>query len=277
MVNIIDGVAISKQIRSDISEQYKRYNAKLAIVRVGEDASSSSYIRNNIRLCEQAGIQTVLISLDANTTTSQLHDEICKLNNDVTVSGIIVQMPLPRHIDKSILNSIDTIKDVDCLSNTSCGLLFQGNPVNTPNTPQGAMALIKSTGIDLNGANAVVVGRSNIVGKPMAFMLLNEGATVTVCHSKTRNLASFTRTADILVVAVGKPDLITADMVKEGAIVIDIGINYVDNKLCGDVSFDDVCNVAGYITPVPGGCGPMTVTCLMLNTLNAAHKLNQVK
>lgn len=275
MTKIIDGVAISKDFRTKISQQISQLcQVKLTIIKVGDDASSNSYIRNNIKLCTEVGIVTSLISLDISTTSEQLLDEIIKLNNDNSVSGIIVQMPLPSHIDKSVLNQINVIKDVDCLSSQSCGLLFQGNPINTPNTPQGALELIKSTGVKIEGANAVIVGRSNIVGKPMAFMLLAEGATVTVCHSKTKNLSEITKNADILVVAVGKANLINADMVKEGAVVIDVGINYVDNKLCGDVKFDEVSKVAGFISPVPGGCGPMTVTCLMLNTLRAAIKLN---
>ena len=244
---------------------------QLAVIIVGEDPASAIYVRNKERACERIGILSRVIRLPENTEQEALHAQIDALNADPAVHGILIQLPLPRPLDEAAaLMRVDAKKDVDGFHLLNSGRLLQGTAGTLPCTPRGILHMLKEAHVPLDGANAVVVGRSNIVGKPAALLLLRENCTVTVCHSHTKNLAQITRQADILVAAVGRARFITADMVKEGAAVIDVGINRVDGKLCGDVDYDAVAAVAGYITPVPGGVGPMTVAMLMENTLEAA-------
>ena len=244
---------------------------QLAVIIVGEDPASAIYVRNKERACERIGILSRVIRLPENTEQEALHAQIDALNADPAVHGILIQLPLPRPLDEAAaLMRVDAKKDVDGFHLLNSGRLRQGTAGTRPCTPRGILHMLKEAHVPLDGANAVVVGRSNIVGKPAALLLLRENCTVTVCHSHTKNLAQITRQADILVAAVGRARFITADMVKEGAAVIDVGINRVDGKLCGDVDYDAVAAVAGYITPVPGGVGPMTVAMLMENTLEAA-------
>ena len=243
----------------------------LAVIMVGDDPASAVYVRNKERACQKVGINSRLIRLPADADQDTLHAAIDQLNADPAVHGILVQLPLPAQLDEAAaLARVRTDKDVDGFHTVNAGLLLQGRQIVAPCTPQGVVYMLKKAGVPLDGAHAVVIGRSNIVGKPLSLLLLAENCTVTVCHSHTRDLADLTRQADILAVGVGKPCFITADMVKPGAAVIDIGINRVDGKLCGDVDFDAVSEVAGFITPVPGGVGPMTVAMLMENTLEAA-------
>ena len=275
---IIDGKALATKIKDEIKVDVEKLKAKgiepcLAVILVGEDPASQIYVRNKIRACEYTGIKSLSYNLDANTTEEALVELVEKLNNDDTVHGILVQMPLPKHInEKRILSLISPKKDVDGVSVEQIGLLGLGTPDLITCTPHGVIELIKSTGVDMTGKRAVVIGRSNVVGKPLMNLLLLENCTVTVCHSKTKDLAAVAREADILVAAIGKPKFVTADMVKEGAIVIDVGINRVDGKLCGDVDFENVEKKASFITPVPGGVGPMTITMLMKNTLKACQR-----
>ena len=246
---------------------------KLAVIMVGEDPASTIYVRNKIRACEAVGVNSEAYRLAESTEQSYLEELVRKLNEDISVDGILVQLPLPSHLNsKKIITLIDPKKDVDGFSEVNLGSLLLDDKKGLYScTPLGIIQLIRSTGVELAGKHAVVVGRSNEVGKPIALMLLQHNCTVTICHSKTMDLASYTRTADILVVAVGKSKLVTGDMVKEGAIVIDVGINRdAEGKLCGDVDFASVMPKAGYITPVPGGVGPMTIAMLMANTLKAA-------
>lgn len=277
MAQIIDGKACSElllgQIRRETEIFEKNHGRKpgLAVIQVGEDPASSIYVNNKGKRCGEVGMRSAIIRLSESITTEELIDRIARLNQDPGWDGILVQLPLPDHIDKTaVLTAISPEKDVDGFHVLNAGRLFTGEKSMIPCTPRGIMELIRSTGVSLTGKNAVVIGRSNIVGKPMAMLLLNENCTVTVCHSRTRDLARFTKEADILVAAVGKPCFVKADMVKPGAIVIDVGINRVDGKLYGDVDFEAVRNVAGYITPVPGGVGPMTIAELLANTLEAA-------
>ncbi len=244
------------------------------MILVGEDPASQVYVRNKIKACGDTGIHSVLEKYDATLPEADLLARIDALNNDPSIHGILVQMPLPKHIDpQKVIGTISTSKDVDGYSVQSAGELLAGLPGFRPCTPYGCMKLIESTGYNLRGKHAVVIGRSNTVGKPMAMLLLQANATVTICHSATPDLAYHTRQADVVVAAVGRRNTLTADMVKPGAVVIDVGMNRNDEgKLCGDVDFDGVKEVAGYITPVPGGVGPMTITMLLVNTMESAER-----
>lgn len=275
---MIDGRAVAKAFKEEIAEKTAQMIAQgvhphLAVVLVGENPASQVYVRNKENGCIKAGIRSTVIRLDENCTQEELEKTVVSLNEDASVHGILVQLPLPRHLDEArVLRLIDPDKDVDGFHAMNSGRLMNGQPGFVPCTPLGVMKLLESYGIDPNGKHAVVIGRSNIVGKPMAMLLLQANATVTVCHSRTQNLAQITRQADILVAAVGRADFVTADMVKPGAAVIDVGINRVDGKIVGDVDYDAVSDVAGYITPVPGGVGQMTIAMLLSNTLDAAAK-----
>ena len=275
---LIDGTALSRQLRADVGLRAAALAAVgrkpgLAMILVGDDPASAIYVRNKVKACADHGLHSVLERFDATLSQRQLLDRVAALNADPHVHGILVQMPLPRHIDpQAVIGAIATAKDVDGFSVASAGALLTGLPGLRPATPQGCMKLIESTGVRLCGLHAVVIGRSNTVGKPMALLLLQADATVTVCHSATVDLAQHTRQADVVVAAAGRRHMLTADMVKPGAIVIDVGINRdAQGKLCGDVNFEGVRNVAGWITPVPGGVGPMTITMLLMNTLQAAE------
>ena len=279
MAKLISGKAVSAALRTQIREETAALRENhgihpgLAVVLVGNDPASQIYVRNKQKACEEVGFRAFEYRLNENSTQEQLLDLIRVLNKDDKVHGILVQLPLPKHIDEqTVILTIAPEKDVDAFHPMNVGRIMIGNYEFLPCTPAGVMELIDSTGVDLNGANCVVVGRSNIVGKPMAMLLLHRNATVTICHSRTRNLAEVCAGADILVSAVGKPHFIRADMVKDGAVVIDVGMNHDENgKLCGDVEFAEVEPKASYITPVPGGVGPMTITMLMKNTLRAAE------
>ena len=276
----IDGVALSRQLRAEIALRAASLTARhvqpgLAVILVGEDPASQVYVRNKIKACHEAGFHSVFEKYDADLAEDVLLQRIHALNGDAAIHGILVQMPLPRHIDPhKVIEAIATSKDVDGYSTLSAGELLSGAPGFNPCTPHGCMKLIASTGVSLRGKHAVVIGRSNTVGKPMALMLLQENATVTICHSATVDLKRHTLQADVVVAAVGRRNVLTADMVKPGAIVIDVGMNRDDQgKLCGDVDFDGVQAVAGFITPVPGGVGPMTITMLLVNTLESAERV----
>ena len=277
---IIDGNELSRLIRADFKSEVEALNTRdivpgLAVVIVGDDPASHVYVRNKVKACANVGMHSELHAMPAETTQSALLAKIHALNNDPAVHGILVQLPVPKHIDnKAIIEAIAVEKDVDGFHHANLGALVVGEPTFQPCTPYGVMKMLDHHNIPIEGQHAVVVGRSNIAGKPMALMLINRSATVTICTSKTRDLGSITRQADILVVATGKANMITADMVKEGAVVIDIGINRLpDGKLAGDVHFETVKEKASYITPVPGGVGPMTITMLLSNTLTAAKRL----
>ncbi len=276
---LIDGIALSRQLRAEIAERATALKARgvapgLAVILVGDDPASAVYVRNKVKACEDTGVRSVFEKYDATLSEADLLARIAALNADPTVHGILVQMPLPRHIHPhKVIEAISTSKDVDGYATLSAGELMTGQPGFRPCTPYGCMKLIETTGIDLRGKHAVVIGRSNTVGKPMALLLLQANATVTVCHSATVDMGHHTRQADVIVAAVGKRNVLTADMVKPGAVVIDVGMNRNDEgKLCGDVDFAGVKEVAGYITPVPGGVGPMTITMLLVNTLEAAER-----
>ncbi len=276
---IIDGNALSATLRGQLAERAAALSAKgvtpcLAVILVGEDPASAVYVRNKVAGCEKAGIRSLKFVYAADAKPEEVFAKIAELNADASVHGILVQLPLPKHFDSdAVLEAIDADKDVDGFHAENVGALAQGNPRFIPCTPYGVMKMLESVGTALKGAEAVIVGRSNIVGKPMALLLLAQGCTVTVCHSQTRDLNFHTRRADILVAAVGRPKMITGDMIKPGATVIDVGINRLpDGKLCGDVDFDSAKDVAGAITPVPGGVGPMTITMLLTNTLEAAER-----
>lgn len=274
---ILDGKAISAELRGTIAQRVARLREKgvtpgLAVILVGADPASQIYVRNKSVGCDQVGIHSVTINLPETTTQDELEKLIARLNADDTIHGILVQLPLPKHLDEAaVLAVIAPEKDVDGFHLLNAGRMMNGQPGVVACTPKGAMEMIRRTGIDLGGKEAVVVGRSNIVGKPMAMLLLQANCTVTICHSHTVNLAQHTRNADILVAAVGKPGFITKSMVKPGAVVIDVGINRVNGKVVGDV-MPDVADVAGYITPVPGGVGKMTIVELLENTVEAAEK-----
>ncbi len=277
--SLIDGVALSARLRAEIGVAAAALAARgpapgLAVILVGDDPASAVYVRNKVKACEQHGLRSVLERHDASLSEAALLSRIAALNDDATVHGILVQMPLPRHIDPHrVIEAIATHKDVDGYSTLSAGELMTGLPGLRPCTPLGCMKLIESTGIDLRGRHAVVIGRSHTVGKPMALMLLQAHATVTVCHSATPDLAHHARQADVLIAAVGRRGTVTADMVRPGAVVVDVGINRDDaGRLCGDVDFHGVSQVAGWITPVPGGVGPMTITMLLANTVQAAQR-----
>ncbi len=276
---LLDGVALSQQIRADVGVRAAALSAAgvkpgLAVILVGDDPASAVYVRNKVKACHDHGLHSVLERYPANFSQSELLARVQALNADPSIHGILVQMPLPPHIDpQAVIAAIAAHKDVDGFSLHSAGALMAGLPGLRPATPFGCMKLIESTGVALKGKHAVVVGRSNTVGKPMALLLLQANATVTVCHSGTSDIAAHTRQADVLVAAVGRRNTVTADMVKPGAIVIDVGINRNDaGKLCGDVDFAAVREVAGWISPVPGGVGPMTITMLLVNTLQAAEQ-----
>ena len=278
MATLINGKVISAQIRAEITEETKGFTEEngyapgLAVVIVGNDPASQVYVRNKKRGCAEVGFYSEEYELPENTTEEELLKLIDKLNKDDKIHGILVQLPLPRHLDeKKILLAINPSKDVDAFHPVNVGKIMIGDYDFLPCTPAGVMQLIERSEVDVKGKNCVVLGRSNIVGKPMAMLLLHANGTVTICHSKTKNLKEICRSADILVASVGKPNFVGADMVKEGAVVIDVGINRLDDgKLCGDVNFSEVEPIASYITPVPGGVGPMTITMLLENTLTAA-------
>jgi len=276
---LIDGTALSKQMRAEVATRAAALTARgrqpgLAVVLVGDDPASQVYVRNKVKACHDAGLHSVFEKFDATLTEAELLARIDALNADPAIHGILVQMPLPKHIDPhKVIERISTRKDVDGYSVLSAGELMSGLPGFRPCTPYGCMKLIESTGIDLRGKHAVVIGRSNTVGKPMALLLLQANATVTICHSATADIGHHTRQADVVVAAVGRRNVLTADMVKPGAIVIDVGINRNEaGKLCGDVDFAGVAELASHITPVPGGVGPMTITMLLVNTIEAAER-----
>ena len=275
---IIDGTALAKQIRAQVATRAAALTARglqpgLAVILVGADPASAIYVRNKVKACEACGLRSVMEAYPATLTEAALLERLAALNADAGIHGILVQMPLPRHIDpQKVIETIATAKDVDGFSVHSAGALMAGLPGLRPATPYGCMKLIESTGVPIKGKHAVVIGRSNTVGKPMALLLLQAHATVTVCHSGTPDIALHTRQADIVVAAAGRRGMLTAAMVKPGAIVIDVGINRNDEgKLCGDVDFNAVREIAGWISPVPGGVGPMTITMLLVNTLQAAE------
>ena len=278
---LIDGNALSRQLRTEVAARTAALKDRgitpgLAVVLVGDNPASQVYVRNKVKACEDVGFHSVLEKYDASMTEEQLLARVQALNNDPSSHGILVQLPLPKHIDDhKVIEAISPLKDVDGFHVASAGALMVGEVGFKACTPYGCMKMLESIGMkDLRGKHAVVIGRSNIVGKPMAMMLLAANATVTVCHSGTADLAAMTRQADVVVAAVGKRNVLTADMVKPGAVVIDVGMNRNDEgKLCGDVDFEGVKQVAGYITPVPGGVGPMTITMLLVNTLEAAERL----
>ncbi|HJV60606.1 MAG TPA: bifunctional methylenetetrahydrofolate dehydrogenase/methenyltetrahydrofolate cyclohydrolase FolD [Albitalea sp.] len=276
---LIDGTALSKKIRAQVGERAAALAARghrpgLAVILVGEDPASQVYVRNKVKACQEHGVHSVFEKYDASLGEAELLSRIDALNRDPAIHGILVQMPLPKHINPHrVIESISTAKDVDGYSTLSAGELMTGLPGFRPCTPYGCMKLIETTGVNLRGKHAVVIGRSNTVGKPMALLLLQANATVTICHSATADIAHHTRQADVIVAAVGRRNTVTADMVKPGAIVIDVGMNRNDEgKLCGDVDFAGVSQVAGHITPVPGGVGPMTITMLLVNTIESAER-----
>ena len=275
----IDGNALSRQLRADVQNRTAALRARgttpgLAVVLVGDNPASQVYVRNKVKACEDAGLHSVLEKYDAALSEADLLARVEALNNDPAIHGILVQLPLPAHIDaQKVIEAISPAKDVDGFHIASAGALMTGMPGFWPCTPYGCMKMLESIGFDLRGKHAVVIGRSNIVGKPMALMLLAKNATVTVCHSATPDLKAHTLLADVVVAAVGKRNVLTADMVKPGAVVLDVGMNRdADGKLCGDVDFDGVKKVASHLTPVPGGVGPMTITMLLVNTLEAAER-----
>ena len=277
---LIDGNALSRQLRTEVAARAAALKAQgttpgLAVVLVGDNPASQVYVRNKVKACEEAGFHSVLEKYDATMTEAELLARVEALNNDPSIHGILVQLPLPKHIDDhKVIETISPAKDVDGFHVASAGALMVGEVGFKACTPYGCMKMLESIGMkDLRGKHAVVIGRSNIVGKPMAMMLLAANATVTITHSGTADLAAMTRQADVVVAAVGKRNVLTADMVKPGAVVIDVGMNRNDEgKLCGDVDFDGVKEVAGFITPVPGGVGPMTITMLLVNTMEAAER-----
>ncbi|MFY9198838.1 MAG: bifunctional methylenetetrahydrofolate dehydrogenase/methenyltetrahydrofolate cyclohydrolase FolD [Acutalibacteraceae bacterium] len=283
MAKIIDGKAVSAMIKESVAQQTKELvssgiKPKLAVVIVGDDSASRVYVNNKKKACEVVGFESVEYALSKDTTQEELLKLIEKLNNDKSVNGILCQLPLPKQIDEeAIITAISPLKDVDAFHAENVGHIMIGNYTFLPCTPAGVMELLKSENIEIEGKNCVIIGRSNIVGKPMSMLLLQKNGTVTICHSKTKNLKEITKSADILVAAIGVAKFVTADMIKPGAVVIDVGMNRDENgKLCGDVDFDDVKQTASYITPVPGGVGPMTIAMLMQNTLMAAKKQNNI-
>ena len=279
---ILDGNALGQKLRAGFKQKAEELAAQgvrpgLAVILVGEDPASQVYVRNKVNACAQAGFHSEKHVFPADVAPQVVLEKISELNADERIHGILVQLPLPKHFDsEAVLDAIAAEKDVDGFRAENVGALMQGQPCFIPCTPYGAMKFFEDAGISLKGKEAVVVGRSNIVGKPMAMLLMHAGATVTVCHSQTRDLKAHCLRADILVAAIGKPRMITGDMIKPGAVVIDVGINRLpDGKLCGDVDFEAAKEVASYITPVPGGVGPMTITMLLANTLESAErKLN---
>lgn len=284
MYRIIDGKAVSRQVKEQVRLETEELKKKgitpgLAVIIVGEDPASQVYVRNKEKACEEVGFYSEKFALPENTTQEELNNLVKELNGRKEINGILCQLPLPSHLDdKEVINLINPIKDVDAFHPVNVGAIMIGDYNFLPCTPAGVMELIHSTGVDVTGKKAVVMGRSNIVGKPMAMLLLHENATVEIVHSKTKDLASVTREADILVAAIGKAKFVTVDMVKDGAVVIDVGMDRDENgKLCGDVDFEGVKDKCSYITPVPGGVGPMTISMLMKNTLTAAEIQNGIK
>ena len=283
-MQIIDGKAVSKAVKEQVKKECDELKTKgitpgLAVIIVGDDPASQVYVRNKERACEECGFYSVKYALPAETTQEELNALVDELNGDDRINGILCQLPLPSHLDdKEVINRIDPIKDVDAFHPVNVGAIMIGDYNFLPCTPAGVMELIHSTGVDVTGKKAVVIGRSNIVGKPQAMLLLHENATVEITHSRTVDLPSVTKTADILVAAIGKAKFVTADMVKDGAVVIDVGMNRDENgKLCGDVDFENVKDKCSFITPVPGGVGPMTIAMLMRNTLTAAKIQNNIR
>ncbi len=281
MSKIIDGKKISAKIMDDLVIKVKKANEQgiypgLAVVLVGDDPASQVYVKNKQLACESLGIKSKTIKLDGSINQKELENIIEDLNKDNSITGILVQLPLPKHInEEEVLFKIDAKKDVDGFHVINSGKLLRGINCIEPCTPKGVMTMLEYMNIELEGKNAVIIGRSNLVGKPLALMMLSKNATVTVCHSRTKNLKDITKNADILVVAIGKAQFVTKDMVKDGAVVIDVGISRIDGKLYGDVNYDDVYDVASLITPVPGGVGKMTICTLMENTLQAAMEINK--
>lgn len=279
---IVDGNALSLKLRAHFEDRARNLAERgvkpaLAVILVGENPASAVYVRNKVAACERSGILSLRFDYPVAVEPSKVFEQIAALNADTSVHGILVQLPLPPQFNsEAVLDAISPDKDVDGFHSQNVGLLAQGTPAFVPCTPYGVMKILESEKVSIRGSEAVVVGRSNIVGKPMARLLLQAGATVTVCHSQTRDLAFHTRRADILVAAIGRPRMITGDMVKPGGVVIDVGINRLPaeqgGKLCGDVDFESACRVASLITPVPGGVGPMTITMLLANTLESAER-----
>lgn len=283
MAKLISGKEVSSKVKAEVREETAEFVKKgikpgLAVVIVGNDPASRVYVNSKKKACEEVGFSSFEYALSEETTQEELLELVSKLNNDDSVDGILCQLPLPEQIDENaVINAIKPDKDVDAFHPFNVGKIMIGDFAFLPCTPAGVMELIDSTGVDISGKSCVVIGRSNIVGKPMSMLLLHRNGTVTICHSRTKNLAEICRNADILVAAVGKANFVTADMVKDGAIVIDVGMNRLENgKLCGDVDFENVEKKAGYITPVPGGVGPMTIAMLMKNTLTAAKMHNNL-
>ena len=277
---VISGKELSNELRSEIIEEVKEIKEQygraphLAVIIVGDNPASKSYVKGKSKACEEVGITNTTIEFPSDVTQCDLLITINELNKDVNIDGILVQLPLPEHIDETlVMNYIDPLKDVDGFHRVNVDGLYTGKDCIKPCTPTGIIKLLKKANVEIAGKNVVVLGRSNIVGLPVAKMLLDENATVTICHSKTKNLKDITLQADILIVAIGKPKLVTSDMVKEGAVVIDVGVNRLDGKLVGDVDFENVENKTSVITPVPGGVGPMTITCLLENTIKCFKKL----
>lgn len=280
---IIKGNEVAEKKRAQLTEEVVKLKEQgiepgLAVILVGEDPASRSYVKGKEKGCEQVGIYSELIELPETITEERLLAEIDRLNGDGRINGILVQLPLPKHIEeKAIIERISPEKDVDGFHPISVGRMMTGQDTFLPCTPHGIVELVKETNLDISGKHVVVIGRSNIVGKPVGQLFLNENATVTYCHSKTQNMKELSKLADILIVAVGRPKMITADYIKEGAVVIDVGVNRLETgKLCGDVDFDNVLNVADYITPVPKGVGPMTITMLLHNTVESAKRAGVV-
>ncbi len=283
MYNLIDGKKVSAFIKDTVKEKTEALKAEgkeitLAVIIVGNDPASRVYVNNKKKACEYVGFRSLEFALPEETSEQELLELIDKLNADETVNGILCQLPVPEHIDdEKVIDRISPDKDVDGFSKINVGKLWLGEYDLAACTPMGVMELLKYYDIEVSGKNCVIIGRSNIVGKPMAALLLEQNGTVTICHSRTKNLSEVTSQADILVAAVGRAGFVTAEMVKEGAVVVDVGINRnADGKLCGDVDFESVKEKASYITPVPGGCGPMTIALLMKNTLIAAQKQNKI-
>ena len=281
-MTIIDGKAVSTAVKEQIKSETAKLKEKgitvgLAVILVGDDPASKIYVANKKKACEDLGFVSEEYLLPENTKTSELLELINVLNNEKSINGILCQLPLPRQIDEqTVINAISPFKDVDAFHPSNVGKIMIGDYDFVPCTPAGIMEMLKYYNIEISGKNCVVIGRSNIVGKPMSMLLLHQNGTVTTCHSRTKDLSKYTREADILVSAVGKANFVTANMVKDGAVVIDVGMNRENGKLCGDVVFDEVSKKASFITPVPGGVGPMTIAMLMKNTLTAAKKQNNI-
>lgn len=283
-MHLLNGKELAQKLQQEMTQEVTELKEKglqpgLAVILVGEDPASQVYVRNKERAANNIGMYSVVYRLPETTSEAALIAKIEELNQDDKIHGILVQLPLPKHINEDVvLDTIDPVKDVDGFHPMNLGNLFAGKPTMIPCTPAGIMELIKLSGIDLAGKNAVIIGRSNIVGKPMAHLLLQANATVTICHSKTKDLPKVAKQADVLVVAIGRANFVTADFVKEGAVVIDVGINRDENnKLTGDVKFDEVAPLTSFITPVPGGVGPMTITMLMRQTIDAAKRKENVR